>query len=148
MSVDARVTKDLMQTIQDGQNGFAKGAEKLAETATPELAAAFRRFSEQRSGFYTELETMAKSYGDDIEEPGTAAGALHRGWMALKDALSGKDPEGVLDVAEQGEDHAKKVYEDALTKDISGPLRVVVQRQYEGVCQAHDEVRSLRDSAK
>ena len=66
--------------------------------------------------------------------------------MSLKDALTGSDPKGVLDAAEQGEDHAVKTYKKALDADISDGLRSVVQRQSIDVKSAHDKVRSLRDS--
>ena len=88
---------------------------------------------------------MAKSYGDDADESGSLAGKLHRGWLSLKDALSGSDPHGVLDAAEQGEDHAVGEYDKALKEDISAPLRAVVERQAVGVRAGHDEVRALRD---
>src|SRR5689334_21405956 len=48
MSEDASVTKDLIQTAKDGQEGYAKGADKLADSNAPDLAATFREYSEQR----------------------------------------------------------------------------------------------------
>ena len=120
MSIDAKVTKELMQTLEDGKEGFAKGADKLAATNVSELAETFRALSAQRAQFSTELEAMAAGYGDEIDESGTVVGTLHRGWMTLKDALAGDDPQGVLDVAEQGEDHAVKEYEKALGEDSVG----------------------------
>ena len=146
MSTDAAVTRDLLETIEDGKEGFAKGAEKLADSDRPELAATFRELSEQRAKFASELQGMAQAYGDDIRESGSLAGVQHRGWMSLKDALAGTDPEGVLDVAEQGEDHAVSVYETALAQDISGDLRAVVERQFTEVRAAHNRVRSLRSA--
>jgi uncharacterized protein (TIGR02284 family) len=145
MSTDKSVTKDLMETLADGRDGYAEGAEKLADE-NAELASTFRRLSAQRANFYTELETMAQNYGDDVEESGSALGTLHRGWMALKDALSGSSPKGVIDAAEQGEDHAVAAYEKALGEDISTGLRSVVQRQQTDVKAAHDEIRSLKHS--
>ena len=146
MSIDATVTKDLMQTLEDGKEGYARGAEKLNGTAALEIAGAFRRLSDQRATYYTELETLAKTYGDEIEESGSIVGTIHRGWMALKDAISGDGPEGVLDAAEQGEDHAVDAYEKALKEDLSPTLRTVVQRQFGEVTAAHDDVRSLRNA--
>ena len=67
----------------------------------------------------TELHKLAQSYGDHIEESGSVAPTLHRGWMSLKDALAGSSPDGVLDAAEQGEDHAIKEYDKALDSDFS-----------------------------
>lgn len=145
MSTDRRVTKDLIQTLEDGKDGFARAADKLAETDRPDLSTKMRAFSDQRSRFSAELEQMAANYGDDVDEDGSVAGAIHRGWMAVKDAISGSDPEGVLDAAEQGEDHAVAEYRDALAKDISPNLRVVLERQFVEIKQAHDDVKALRN---
>lgn len=146
MSTDARITKQIMKTLQNGREGYAKGAEKLDASDASQLATTFRHFSEQRATFYDELAEMARDYGDDLEESGTVAGALHRGWMAVKDMMAGSDPEGVLDAAEQGEDHAVNEYDDALQADLSTELRTVLARQRMGVKAAHDEVRGLRDA--
>lgn len=147
MSVDRRITQDIIQTLEDGRKGFGEAAEKLADSNRSDLAPKFRELAEQRAGFSAELETMAASYGDDIDEEGSALAAVHRGWMALKDALAGSDPDGVLDVAEQGEDHALSEYEKALgNSEISAGLREVLQRQRTDVQAAHDEVKRLRDA--
>jgi len=146
MSKDAAVTKDLIQTLEDGKDGFAKGADKLQGDDAAEIASTFRTLSTQRAALADELQVMAKNYGDDIEESGTVTAALHRGWMSLKDVVAGSDPKGVLDVAEQGEDHAVKEFEKALDADISPSLRTVVERQLVEVKSAHDQVRALRDA--
>jgi uncharacterized protein (TIGR02284 family) len=147
-STDHAVTLDLIETLEDGKKGFSDAAEKLAESNRSDLASKFRNFSSQREQFAAELRQMAGNYGDSTKgEKGSTAGALHRGWMAVKDALSGSDPDGVLDAAEQGEDHAVSEYERALDNaDISIDLRNVIERQYAEVQAAHNEVRSLRDS--
>ena len=67
--------------------------------------------------------------------------------MAVKDAIHGSSPEGVLDVAEQGEDHAVSEFKDALDKDLSPDVAAAVNRQYAEVRATHDAVRSLRDRA-
>lgn len=146
MSTDADVTKELIETLEDGKEGFAKGAEKLAGTSSPELAETFRKYSGQRADFAAELRTMAKEYGDEIHESGSVAAAVHRGWLSLKDALAGSSPKGVLDAAEKGEDHAVSEYEKALKSDLSPALRAVVERQFADVKAAHDTVRSLQAS--
>ncbi len=146
MSTDSKVTKDLIQTCKDGQEGFAKAADKVAKDGRDDLATRFREFSNQRADFAAELEQLALGYGEDDSKSGSVAAALHRGWMSAKDAISGSDPAGVLDAAEQGEDHAKSEYSKALEQDISESLRAVIQRQYSAVQAAHDAVRDLRDA--
>lgn len=147
MSTDAQVAKDLIQTLEDGKKGFADAADRLGDSDRSDLVTKFREYSSQRGEFAEELRGMAANYGDTVTESGTAAAALHRGWMAMKDAISGSDPEGVLDVAEQGEDHAVSEYQKALDNtDISVDLRSVIERQFAAVQSAHDEVSSLRDA--
>ena len=147
MSADKKITKDIIETLEDGRKGFADAAEKLADSNRADFAPKFRELAEKRAGFSAELETMAAAYGDDIDEDGSVVAAVHRGWMSLKDALAGSDPDGVLDAAEQGEDHALSEYEKALkNNDISANLREVLQRQQGAVKTAHDEVKRLRDS--
>ena len=146
MSTDESTTKDLIETLRDGEKGFAQAAEKLGSTDRAYLAIQFQRYSEQRGNFANELEQMASRYGDDIDESGSVAAAVHRGWMSLKDAMTGSSASGVLDAAEQGEDHAVSEYEKALEADISPELRAVVTRQFADVKRTHDEVRSLRDT--
>ena len=144
MSNDASVTKDLLQTLEDGRAGYEKGAEKLDSTDAPELAPTFRKYSEQRAAFTTELQSLAQQYGDQLDADGSLAGTLHRGWLSLKDALAGSKPDGVIDAAEQGEDHAVSEYEKALDADISPELRSVVQRQLTEIRAAHDDVKAMR----
>ncbi len=147
MSVDEQVTEDLIETLEDGKNGFEAAAEKLTESDRSDLASKFMEFSNQRMQFANELRSMANNYGDNIKESGSVGAALHRGWMAVKDAATGSDASSILDVAEQGEDHAVREYEKALeNQEVSAGLRDVVQRQYTTVKATHDEVRDLRDS--
>ncbi len=146
MSLDETVTKDLVETLEDGREGFAQGAKKVESSGNGEVAAVLRRLSEQRAHFAAELRGLARAYGDEADETGSLAGKLHRGWMSLKDALAGSSADGVLDAAEQGEDHAVGEYDKALQTDISQSLRAVVERQFKDIKEARDEVKSLRDA--
>jgi uncharacterized protein (TIGR02284 family) len=146
MSTDEKTTKSLMKTLEDGREGMEKAAAKLAESDSPLLAETFRTLGRQRGEMYGELQTLAQAYGDDIEESGSVVAALHRGWMTVKDTLTGSSPKGVLEAAEKGEDHSVAAYEEALSEDISPTLRSVVERQFVDVRKAHEEIRVLRDS--
>jgi len=148
MSVDESVTTDLIQTLQDGQEGYTAAAEKLSTGDHAQWSPRLQELALQRATFAAELTTMAAAYGDAITEDGTVAGTLHRGWMALKDALSGSDSSAVLDAAEQGEDHAVGVYRKALDQELSTDLRAVVERQFTEVRAAHDEVRAMRNGVR
>lgn len=146
MSTDAKVTKELIETLQDGEDGFARVADEVADSDAPELSTELRRLSQQRAQFRGELEQLAREYGDDIDESGSAAGAVHRGWIALKDALTGSSPDAVLKAAVTGEDHAVREYDKALEDDISPTLRSVVERQRGEIVVARDKVSALADT--
>lgn len=144
MSDDKNAAKNLVTTLKDGQKGFGEAAEKLTDSNRPEWATTMNRFAQQRAQFAQEIVDMGHAYGDDVDESGSVAAAAHRGWLALKDAVSGDKPEGVLDAALQGEDHSVQAYEEALKEDLSEGFRTVVQRQHAEVVAARDEVRGLK----
>ena len=145
-STDEKVTKDLIQTLEDGHKGFAEAAEKLMDSDRADLVTRMTTYSNQRLTFANELRSMAGAYGDTIEESGSMAGTVHRGWMALKDAVTGSGPDSVIKTAEQGEDHAVSEYEKALAEDISSDLRTTINRQFGDVKAAHDDIRALKDA--
>ena len=144
MSDDAKAAEELVETLRDGEKGFGAAADKLRDGDHPEWATLLQRLSEQRADFRREIVALGHAYGDDVDESGTAAAALHRGWISLKDALTGDDAGGVLGAALTGEDHAVSEYEKALDKDLSAGFREVVSRQHQAVVAARDEVKALQ----
>ena len=144
MSDDEKVAKDLVETLKDGERGFASAAEKLRDSDRAEWATTLQRLSEQRAGFHREIVEMGHEYGDDVDESGSVAATVHRGWISLKDALTGDDAGSVLGAAVTGEDHAVSEYEKAEKADLSAGFRAVVARQHAAVVAARDEVKALQ----
>src|ERR1700734_2415393 len=125
----ALVLKSLINTLQDGQKGFADIGEHLKNET---LKRYFLAESLKRANFRAELENELHRAGvHDVHETGTASGTVHRVWADLKAKLGGGD-HTLLETAEQGEDAAKKAYEDALKQDLPLPLRQLLAEQ-----QAH-----------
>lgn len=144
MSEDKQVAKELVETLKDGERGFASAAEKLRDGDHPEWATTLQRLSEQRAGFHREIVALGHDYGEDVDKSGTLTATVHRGWISLKDALTGDDPSGVLKAALNGEDHAVSEYEKALQQDLSPGFREVVSRQRTAVLAARAEVKALQ----
>jgi uncharacterized protein (TIGR02284 family) len=144
MSDDKNAAKNLVTVLRDGQKGYTEAAEKLADSDRPEWVLVMNRFAEQRAAFAQEIVDLGHAYGDDVDENSSVAAAAHRGWLALKDLVTGDSPSGVLDAAVSGENHAVGVYEDALKDDLSDGFRAVVQRQHAQVVAARDEVKALQ----
>jgi uncharacterized protein (TIGR02284 family) len=147
VSDDKDVAKELVETLRDGERGYASAAEKVRDSEHSEWATTLQRFSEQRADFRREIVELGHEYQDDVDESGSAAAALHRGWIALKDALSGDDAGSVLSAAVTGEDHAVSEYEDALQRDLSAGFREVVSRQHAAVVAARDEIKALQSAS-
>ena len=147
MSDDNQVAKELVETLKDGERGFASAAEKVRDSDHPEWATLLQRLSEQRAGFHREIVALGHDYGEDVDESGTLAATVHRGWISVKDALTGDDADGVLKAAVTGEDHAVSEYEKALQQDLSPGFREVVSRQHAAVLAARDEVKALQITA-
>jgi uncharacterized protein (TIGR02284 family) len=139
------VLEDLIETLEDGRKGFAQSADKLVEAGRNDLADRMREFSNQRTRYSAELRSLATGEGIEIDEDGSIAGTVHRGWIALKDAMSSNEVGAVLGAAETGEDAATSQYRDALAVELPPHIRAVVAEQAIAIEAAHDEVRALRD---
>lgn len=140
------VLNNLIETCKDGEQGFRTAAEGLKDAQTKAL---FSEYSRQRAQMARELQDEVRRLGGDPEKAGSTAGALHRGWMDIKSAVTGKDDHAIVAEAERGEDVAKNAYDEAV-KDASLPQSALtlVQQQAVKVREAHDRVRSIRDRDK
>jgi uncharacterized protein (TIGR02284 family) len=69
--------------------------------------------------------------------------------MDVKNALNSGNRKQILSSCEYGEDVAKKAYEDALehSANISPDAVIIIQKQYDELLKAHNQVKTLRDSA-
>jgi len=135
---------NLIETCKDGQEGFQQAAEGVQNS---QLKSLFYEFGQQRAQFAGELQTLVRDLGGDPETTSSTAGALHRGWINIKSAITGQDDQAILNECERGEDVAKNAYKDALEENLPANVLSVVQNQYTAVQAAHDQVKALRDAA-
>jgi uncharacterized protein (TIGR02284 family) len=133
---------NLIETLKDGEEGLRASAEKLKER---NMRSQFGSFAQQRARFAAELQSQVSRIGGKPETSGSTAGALHRGWMDIKNAIAGNDDHGILVEAERGEDAAVKNYRDALSKDLPSDIRGVINSQYREILSAHNTIKALRD---
>jgi uncharacterized protein (TIGR02284 family) len=135
---------NLIETCKDGQEGFQQAAEGVQDSSLKSL---FYEYSQQRAQFVGELQGLVREIGGEPETSSSVAGALHRGWINIKSAVTGRDDAAILNECERGEDVAKNAYKDALAADLPSNVTSVVQQQATSVQQAHDRIRGLRDAA-
>ena len=134
----------LIETNKDGQDGFKTAAEGVQNS---DLKSTFYELAHQRSQFAGELQSAVRELGGDPENSGSVSGAIHRGWINIKSAVTGQDDAAILNEAERGEDIAKNAYKSALEAELPANVRSIVETQSAAVKQAHDKVRDLRDAA-
>jgi uncharacterized protein (TIGR02284 family) len=133
---------DLIETSKDGEEGFRTCAEDIGD---PQLKTLFSNRAQSCAMAATELQQLVRTYGGDPETSSGLGGALHRRWVDIKSAIMGHDDTAVLKECERGEDVAVASYRKALEKNLPVDVRAVVERQYQGVLQNHDQVKRLRD---
>lgn len=133
----------LIETCKDGQMGFQEASEGIERS---DLKSFFSECSLQRSQFAGELQSLVRTLGEEPAESGSVAGSLHRGWINIKSAVTGKDEGSILNECERGEDSAKNAYKEALDGFLPDYMREVIQRQHDSVVAAHDKVKALRDA--
>jgi uncharacterized protein (TIGR02284 family) len=135
------VLNELIETSKDGVNGFRTAAESVK---SGEAKAVFTTRVQLIERAATELQAEVRRLGGDPEKHGSVTGSLHRGWINLKAAVTGKDDDAIIAECERGEEAAVKSYEDALEKDLPADIQAIVERQYRGTLQNLDKVRALR----
>jgi uncharacterized protein (TIGR02284 family) len=138
---------DLIETLISGREGFHQAAEHVSD---PELRNLFSEYSQQRDSFATELSNRVVNLGGQPSTTGgtSIGGAVHRAWIAIKDAFTGSEHDrlAILEEVERGEDVAVKAYKQALESQyFPESARELAAKQFAAVQAAHDRVRDLRN---
>jgi uncharacterized protein (TIGR02284 family) len=133
----------LIDTCKDGEMGFRTSAEHVP---LPELRTLLCSMADRCTESAGELSVLVRHLGGDPDERGSLAGALHRGLIDLKAMLGSADVHAILEECERGEDAAKQRFRDALGRDLPPNVRIVIDRQYQGVVANHDRIKALRDT--
>jgi uncharacterized protein (TIGR02284 family) len=144
MATDATITSalnGLIETAMDGENGFQHAAEHAKDFS---IRALFARYASQRAEFSQQLQRLVAALGEKPAQSGHIGAALHRGWMALKEAIAKDEDKALIEEAEAGEDAALAAYRDALAKSLPPGAVSVVERQFAGIKESHAVLRDLK----
>ena len=130
----------LIETVKDGEQGFKTAADGLTDAQTKSV---FQQYSRDRAEMARELQAEVRKLGGDPDKGGSVSGTLHRGWINIKSAVTGKSDSSIIAEAERGEDVAKKEFQNALTESLPPSTFALVQQQSARVREAHDRVRAM-----
>lgn len=135
----------LIEICKDGEYGFRSSAEHARSPA-------LRTLLERRAIDYAlaaeQLAQRVRAAGGRPETGGTASGALHRGWVAVRGQLAGYSDLAILESCERGEDIALDNFRNALALELPAADRDLVVAQFEGVKRSHEQIRELRNDER
>jgi uncharacterized protein (TIGR02284 family) len=135
------ILEKLIETCRDGQAGYREAAEHIQDS---ELKGYLNEQSVERAQFAGQLESEVQRLGEmEPQRRGSTGAALHRAWIDLKSNLGGGD-QSILASVEQGEEVARKTYEDVLRKDLPEHIAGVIRNQAQSIFAAFDHVKLLR----
>ena len=141
-SHDIAVLNTLIATTLDSVKGYRDSAE---ETENPSHATFFREMAEERSRVATDLQQHVRSHGGEPETESSTAGAMHRSWLDLKSAITGRDDQAVINEVERGEDYLKTKYEAAMRdEELSAECRATIEQCFASVLKGHDRASQMK----
>jgi uncharacterized protein (TIGR02284 family) len=136
---------NLIETSLDGARGFQSCAEDVQDT---QLKSFFSERAASCEHAAKELQDVVAQHGGNPTTHSSLSGTLHRRWVDLKSAITGRDTVAILEECERGEDVALNTYRKALQADLPSYARELVERQLQGVQRNHDQVKMMRDQAR
>ena len=141
---DVDLLNTLIATTLDSVKGFREAAE---DSKNPNHQQFFREMSQERSQVASDLQAHVRTLGGDPRTEASTAGAAHRTWLSLKEAITGNDEEGVVNEVERGEDYIKEKFEKALNDDkILPETRVLLEKSMVSIRKGHDRASALKHS--
>jgi uncharacterized protein (TIGR02284 family) len=121
---------NLVEINKDAEAGFLNAAKNIKNS---ELETQLGDYAKQHAKFGAELQAEITRLGGSATNDGTAGGALHRGWMDLKAALTGHSAGAILSSCESGEDSALAAYDSAEADLSTGQTFSLLQKQREQI---------------
>jgi uncharacterized protein (TIGR02284 family) len=141
-SHDITVINTLISTTLDSVKGYRESAED-SQVATH--AQFFREMAEERSRVASDLQAHVRTLGGDPETDSSTAGAMHRTWLNIKEAVTGSDEAAIVTEVERGEDYIKDKYEVALRDgDLSIETRGLLEKCMESIRKGHDRASAMK----
>ena len=133
----------LITTLYDGENGYKESAEDVENTA---LKSRFRSLAQQRYDFGHEIKPFITQLGGEIKKGGSAAAGIHRVWIDLKSAVTGKDEEAILNEVIRGEESAVNAYQEVLKDNtFSESIRSTLTKQLNKIQSVLNDMRRLEN---
>ncbi len=95
----------------------------------------------------TKLQSAVAQLGGKPEDDTSVMGSIHRVFVDLKAAVTGRDDKAIVNEVERGEDYLKGKFETARNNaDLSSVARSAVDEAWISVREGHDQMSALKHS--
>lgn len=136
---------DLVRIHNDRIQGFEKAIEDSEDS---NLDGLFRQNIVQSQKFRSELaDHIVRLDGSAVSDATSTdfSSKIHRAWIDIKAAISGKDRDTILSSVEFGESAAVEAYEDAMDdEDLPHYVKDVLQNHLTELRRSLEQVKALR----
>ncbi|MGR3856840.1 PA2169 family four-helix-bundle protein [Chryseobacterium indologenes] len=142
------VLNDLLNITNDRIQGFSKVEDKVWDEY-PQLRADYDTMVAQSHKMKNELSNLITERGGTPDQSGSAAGAIHRAWIDVKNSFAADTAGSTLGNVVYGESAAIDAYQDALDSgDLCPESSRVVLDQLHQLKASHDKFEVLEDLKK
>lgn len=145
-SHDISTLNDLIATTFDSVDGYTEAGKNSDDDR---FVAIFNARAVEREAVITTLRGEVVRLGGEPDDDGTILGGAHRMFLNLKSAVTGRDDKAIIAEVEQGEDHIKAKFEDAMADtELSPQAMHTIHESFASIKQGHDQMRDLKHSMK
>jgi uncharacterized protein (TIGR02284 family) len=133
----------LLEKNYDAENGYKNA---LIETKSEQLKPYFTKQAANRSQNANELYKAIRNLNATPVEKGSATAAVHRTWMDLKKAFTGKNDEAILQECIRGDIAALTEYEKVLNNpEYLFDSKGIIRKQLHSIQKTLDAIKKLED---
>lgn len=131
----------LIHINKDADAGFRTAAENVKNS---EIQSLFVKYADAHAKFSAELESEIDRLGDtEPADSGTLGGAVYRGWMDVKAALTGHSISSMLTACQSGEQSAESAYLDVIKLIPHGQTHTILEKHREQIQAFHKRLTRL-----
>jgi uncharacterized protein (TIGR02284 family) len=132
----------ILDTLEDAHAGYQVAAQGIKDM---KLKRALGQIALERRGFFEAVRTEIVRRGGAPPGHGTLKGALHRGWIQLRE-LGHAAPATILEECGRGEAASIRIFKDVLAKELPPEVRQTFALQLERITAARERILDLRRS--
>ncbi|GAA4399554.1 PA2169 family four-helix-bundle protein [Nibrella viscosa] len=139
---------ELVEILNDRIRGYETA---LEDNKDPQLDQTFRQMIIQTQKLRSELaEHIVRLDGTAVTDATHTdfSSKIHRAWINIKAAVTGKDRAAILSSCEFGDNAAVEAYEDAVKEDkLPAYVKDTLRTQLDELRQARNQIKSLHEAA-